>query len=220
MKYFNSNFIKFFSELSKNNSKDWFDKNRKTYQKEVKEPFKDLIEEMISQIQKYEPEVKINPSQAIMRINRDIRFSKDKTPYNAHVAANISKFGKKDKSYPGFYIQLSEKNILVYGGAYVLSTDQLERVRNRISKNLKEFKSIYSDKEFVKYYQEIEGEKHKRLAEEFKILLEKEPLIANKQFFYSGELDAKLITSERLADELMKYYKAGSALNRFLQTAL
>src|SRR5688572_23573096 len=117
MPYFSTDFIKFFKDLAKNNSSEWFNENRKVYEKEVKKPFATFVEEMIGRIRTHEPQVKIKAADAIMRINKDIRFSKDKTPYNTHVAANISPFGKKDKSYPGFYFQFSADGIKIVGGA-------------------------------------------------------------------------------------------------------
>src|SRR5690606_15875784 len=97
--FFSPAFLQFFRELAGNNNKDWFDANRKTYENEVKKPFAIFVDHMIGEIRRYEPEVRINATDAIMRINNDIRFSKDKTLYKTHVAANISRFGKKDKSY-------------------------------------------------------------------------------------------------------------------------
>ncbi len=219
MKYFNPAFLKFFNELSKNNNKEWFDENRKTYEKEVKKPFSDFVEEMIRRIQKHEPEVRIKASDAIMRINRDIRFSKDKIPYNTHVSANISEYGKKDKSYPGFYFQLSPEAINIYGGAYMVDNTTLEAIRKHITNHLNEFSKVYSDKGFKEKYGAIQGEKHKRIPKEFQDFIEKEPLIANKQFYYSAHLKPDIITSEQLPDELMKYYIAGKKTNDFLKRA-
>ncbi|MGE0567016.1 MAG: DUF2461 domain-containing protein [Bacteroidia bacterium] len=219
MKHFNPAFLKFFNELSKNNSTEWFNENRKTYEKEVKKPFSDFVDEMIKRIQKHEPDVKIKASEAIMRINKDIRFSKDKTPYNTHVSANISVYGKKDKSYPGFYFQLSPKGIMIYGGAYMVENTTLQALRSHIADNLKEFVKIYSDKSFKEKYGKIQGEQNKRIPPEFQKVVVKEPLIANKQFFYSAELKPVLITSDKLPDELMKYYLAGKKINDFLKMA-
>jgi uncharacterized protein (TIGR02453 family) len=126
MSYFNSAFINFFKDLSENNSTEWFNENRKTYEKEVKKPFTDFVNEMIERIKEHEPEIEIKASDAITRINKDVRFSKDKIPYNTHVAANISKYGKKDKSYPGFYFQFSNEKILMAGGSYVIDSCKIE----------------------------------------------------------------------------------------------
>src|SRR5687767_845666 len=185
MSYFNASFLKFFKELSKNNTTEWFNANRKIYEKEVKKPFSDFVEEMIKRIGKHEPEVQIKPADAIMRINKDIRFSKDKTPYNTHVAANISPFGKKDKSFPGFYFQLSPQGIQVFGGAYQVETPVLQNMRKYIGKNLKEFSAVYNDKKFKDKFGKLQGEQHKRLTPELQEVAVKEPLIANKQFYYS-----------------------------------
>ncbi len=220
MSYFNASFLKFFKELSKNNTTEWFNENRKTYEKEVKKPFSDFVEEMIGLIQKYDPEVQIKPSDAIMRINKDIRFSKDKTPYNTHVAANISKYGKKDKSYPGFYFQLSPEGIMMYGGAYVVESTTLPSIRNYISNNLKDFSAAYNDISFKQKFGNILGEQHKRVSTEFQGITEKEPLIANKQFYYSASLKPDIITSNTLPDELMEYYLAGKSVNDFLKSAI
>lgn len=220
MTYFNSSFLKFFKELSKNNNKEWFDENRKTYEKEVKKPFADFVDEMINRIHDEEPEVLIKPADAIMRINKDIRFSKDKTPYNTYVAANISRYGKKDKSYPGIYFQLSHEGVMIAGGAYMVDNPTLQAIRNYIADNLKEFSAAYRDKSFKEKFGEIQGEKSKRIPPEFKEIAEKEPLILNKQFFYSATLKPDIITSEKLPEILMEYYRAGKRVNEFVKKAI
>ncbi|MCD6013535.1 MAG: hypothetical protein K0Q79_3397 [Flavipsychrobacter sp.] len=220
MSYFTSDFTGFFKELSKNNTTDWFNTNRKTYEKNVKEPFAAFVGEMIKRIKKHEPDILIKPADAIMRINKDIRFSKDKTPYNTYVAANISPYGKKDKAYPGFYFQLSHDKISVFGGAYMLEPDALLNMRNYIAKNGKAFSAVYTDKNFKEKFGTIQGEKNKRIPEEFQAAAEKEPLIANKQFFYSAEIKPGIITKKELPDELMEYYAAGKKVNEFLRKGL
>jgi uncharacterized protein (TIGR02453 family) len=219
MPYISPGFLNFFKELSKNNSTAWFNENRKTYEKEVKKPFAELVEEMIRRIQKHEPDVQIKASDAIMRINKDIRFSKDKTPYNTHMAANISAFGKKDKSYPGFYFQLSPEGVSIFGGAYAVENPTLLNIRNHIAGNLKDFAHAYNDKNFVEKFGKIQGEQNKRIPPEFQATVEKEPLIANKQFYYSANLKPDIIQTDELPDKLMEYYLAGKGLNDFLKQA-
>ena len=220
MNYFDPAFINFFKELTKNNKTEWFNDNRKEYEKEVKEPFAVFVEEMIQRIRKYEPEIKIKSSEAIMRINKDIRFSKDKTPYNIYVAANISVFGKKDKSYPGFYFQFSHDKIIIFGGAYMIETDTLKKIRTYIAKNRKDFSIAYNDKNFKEKFGVIQGEKHKRVPEEFQNIAVKEPLILNKQFYYTAELKSNILLKNELPDKLMEYYLAGKKLSDFLKLAL
>lgn len=220
MSYFNPEFKKFFLELSKNNSSEWFNENRKRYEKEVKAPFAAFVAEMIQQIQKFESEINIKPSDAIMRINNDIRFSKDKTPYKTHVAANISVYGKKDKSYPGLYFQLSHDKIGIYGGTYMVETAILKKIRTHIAENLKDFSAAYNDQRFKEKFGTVQGEKNKRIPEEFQSVATFEPLIANKQFYYMAELNSENLLNKDLPDQIMKYYMAGKKLNDFLKSAM
>lgn len=219
MNYFNTAFLQFFEELSKNNTTVWFNENRKIYEKEVKKPFSDFVVEMIARIQQYEPDIQIKASDAIMRINKDIRFSKDKTPYNTHVSANISVYGKKDKSYPGFYFQLSPKEVAIYGGVFMVENTMLQNIRNCIANNLTDFSSAYNDTLFKEKFGSIQGEQNKRIPTEFQAVWGKEPLIANKQFYYSASLKSDIITSAQLPDKLMDYYLAGKKVNDFLKLA-
>lgn len=116
MSFFVKDFIDFFSELEKNNNKVWFDENKKRYEKYVKIPFIEFVTEIIIRVQEDDSLVNINAKEAIFRINRDVRFSNDKSPYKSHTSAAISAGGKKDFAYPGIYLELSHKGLGVYGG--------------------------------------------------------------------------------------------------------
>ena len=78
--YFTPAFNKFFIDLAPNNNKDWFDVNRNRYEQDVKLPFRGFTADVIKEISKIDPTVKMEAKDAIFRINRDIRFSKDKYP--------------------------------------------------------------------------------------------------------------------------------------------
>jgi uncharacterized protein (TIGR02453 family) len=220
MTHFSPTFLQFFMDLASNNNTAWFNTNRKTYEKEVKEPFAKFVAEMISRINTFEPEVQIKPSDAIMRINNDIRFSKDKTPYKLHVCANISTYGKRNLGYPGFYFQLSPENITIYGGVYTVDNPTLLKIRQHIAGNLKSLSQAYQDSAFKAKFGTIQGDQNKRLAAEFQSILQTEPLIANKQFYFGAELSPEFITDPKLPDILMEYYHAARPVNQFFQEAM
>ena len=219
MNYFNKAFLDFFSGLMKNNSREWFDKNRKVYETEVKNPFKSLVEHMISKIHEHDPEVQIEAKDAIFRINRDIRFSKDKTPYQTHVSANISPGGRKSP-HPGFYFQLSAKRLMIGGGVYQLEKDHLYQVRDEILHSPKEFQKLISDKSFKSHFGELKGEKNKILPSPFKEALGEQPLLANKQFYYMTEVSPTKIIQPGLDKLLMDYYLAGKKMNNYFKQAM
>jgi uncharacterized protein (TIGR02453 family) len=220
MAHFGQEYLDFFIELAGNNNKAWFDDNRSRYEKFVKEPFKLFIGDLIKEVNKVDPQVKVEPKDCITRINRDIRFSKDKTPYKLHMSAIISVGGKKDKSHPGMYIQADPEFMRIYGGAYELSTVQTAALRNAIAKDLKGFQKLIHAKPFVEAYGDIHGEKAKRIPLELRKAAEIEPLIFNKNMYYFAKLDPKTILSDSLVMDVMHYYKAGFPVQQFLEKTL
>ena len=219
MAYFTKAFTGFFKDLAINNNTAWFDANRKTYENEVKKPFAAFVDEMIARIAKVEPDIKIQAKDAIFRINKDIRFSKDKTPYNVYVAANISQFGRKDKAYPGFYFQLSHTGAQIFGGAYAPEKDTLQRIREMIAKDEKNFAKTINAPAFKKLFGSIQGEALKRIPPEWQDAYQRQPLIANKQFFYQATLPPVAVLDDKLPERLMEYHAAGKDVNAFLRKA-
>ena len=220
MALFTEDFINFFKELSKNNNKKWFDQNRKRYEESVKNPFRAFVEMMIDKIKADDPKVKITPAESIFRINRDIRFSRDKTPYKNHMSALISRTGKKERGFPGFAFRLGADGVGVYGGAHDLEKNRLHSVRQYISEHLDSFSELLNDNEFKDKYRRIQGDKNKRIPIEFKEAAEKQPLLFNKDFYYIATLNAKLILEDSLVDILMDYYFAAKPMREFLINAM
>lgn len=220
MNPFTKKTVAFFKDLAGNNTGDWFKENKKRYEEDVKQPFAAFTQHMIDRIAKHDASVKIAAADAIFRINKDVRFSKDKSPYKTYMSANISPFGRKDKAYPGFYFQVGAEGVAVFGGAYMPDKDQLERIRERIAKQPAAFRKAVEGKAFLKYFGEVQGERQKRLSGVAKDHADSIPWIANKQFYFRGSMPASAITSRDLADELIARYLAGKPLNDFLAQAL
>lgn len=220
MKYFEQDFIKFFTELEENNHKDWFDINRKRYLKNVKAPFETLIGELIVAFGQTVKGIHIETKDAMLRINRDVRFSKDKTPYLTHVSAIISEVGRKDKGVPGLYICCNHKEITLYGGVYMTSKERLLSIRNAIADNPKKFNRLINANDFVEKFGGIEGDKNKRLDAKFKSLEPICPEIANKQFLYSASLPSSFLLEDGLSDVILEYWIAALPLRNFLAEAI
>jgi uncharacterized protein (TIGR02453 family) len=220
MTYFSPDYLEFFKELAANNNKDWFDRNRKRYETVVREPFKHFIGQLISEMAKSEPELDIEPKDAIFRINRDIRFSKDKTPYKLNNSAIVSPAGRKDKNNPGIYLEFGPERLGVYGGIYMPSPAQVQKVRSYIQANIAEWESVVNAPEFKEAYGEIEGEKSKRIPKEFRQAAEKHPLLYNKQWYYHADLSPNVIIGESLMDTVLGLWKKAYPVKNFLSQAI
>jgi uncharacterized protein (TIGR02453 family) len=218
--YFNKGYLEFFMDLAANNNKEWFDKNRARYIKDVKQPFEDFTAVMIEKLKKPEELGDTKPSDCIFRINRDIRFSKDKTPYKLQMSAAFSKGGKKDMVSPGLYVELGPEHLGIYTGVYMPEKDILQQVRAKIASNMKKFETIVNAPAFKKAFGEVKGEKAKLLPPDLKEKAKVQPLILNKQFYVMHTHDPAIILKDKLIDHILKTYEAASDFNAFLKSAL
>lgn len=212
--------LQFLYELSQNNNKDWFEKNKKRFETSVKKPFEETVGAIIQKLKTLEPTFQIQPKDCVFRIYRDTRFSSDKTPYKTHMAAVFTDRGRQTHEQPGYYLHVEFGNLMLGGGAYFLEKDRLQKVRNAIMQDTSNFRKIIENQSFVSKFGEIKGEKNKVLPPEFKEAAKNEPLLANKQFYFMAELDPENWLRPDLADFILDYYEAGKPLNEFLRKAL
>lgn len=146
--------IKFLKDLKKNNNKPWFDANRKAYEA-AKTDFAEFIDAVIQKHGKKDPSIAhLKAKDCMFRINRDVRFSKDKSPYKNNMGASISKGGKKSMT-AGYYFHLQPGESFTGGGLYMAMPDQLKNIRQEIDYNWKEFHSIINSKSFKTIYGDL-----------------------------------------------------------------
>jgi uncharacterized protein (TIGR02453 family) len=217
MAWFEKDLIAFLMELKANNTKEWFTENKKRYEKSVKEPFNDFVAEMISRIQKDDPAYALPPKDAIFRIYRDVRFSKDKTPYKTHIAAIISPKGRKDFSSPGIYLEINSEAVNVYGGVHFVEKNVLHKIRTKLLNDPDSFNRVMDGSDFKQYFGEVLGEKNKRLPKEFAEAAQNQPLLFNKSFYFKSSMDIGVVLKDNLADEVFARYLAGKPFNLFFR---
>ncbi len=219
MKYFTPDYLQFFKDLAGNNNREWFHQNKTRYDASVKKPFEVFVEDLIKTVQKHDKSIQIKPSEAIFRINRDIRFSKEKTPYKLNASAVIAPGGRKSTGSSGLYVECGPEKLALASGVYSPEKEQLQNIRELIAKKPSNLMDILADKSFKKIWGELQGEKNKILSPEFKKAGEKCPWIYNKQFYTWVELNPKFITSDKLMDTVLEHYIAAKALSQFLNKA-
>lgn len=145
--------LKFLKDLKKNNNKPWFDNNRKTYEM-VKADFSSFAEKLIQGIATFDPTIgQLTAKECIFRINKDVRFSKDKSPYKTNMGASFTNGGKKINA-AGYYFHLEPGASFLAGGFYMPDANQLAQIRQEIDYNFDEWKSIIENKSFKKHFPE------------------------------------------------------------------
>lgn len=152
-----SSTLKFLKDLKKNNNKPWFDAHRKEYDS-AKSDFTNFIQAVIDKHSKSDPTIKsIQAKDCMFRINRDVRFSKDKSPYKTNMGAYISRGGKKS-IYGGYYFHCEPGQSFVGGGLWMPMPPELNKVRQEIDYNFAEFKKIITSKKFKSVYKDLSGD--------------------------------------------------------------
>jgi uncharacterized protein (TIGR02453 family) len=148
--------IKFLKDLKRNNNKPWFDKNRKLYEA-AKADFALFIQSVIDQHGKSDPSIKnLLSKDCMFRINRDIRFSKDKSPYKSNFGASINKGGRKAMNSAGYYFHLEPGGSFTGGGIWMPEPIELKKVRQEIDYNFAGFKKIIGAKKFKSVYGDLD----------------------------------------------------------------
>ncbi|NAS10950.1 DUF2461 domain-containing protein [Poritiphilus flavus] len=214
------NYSQFFKALAKNNHKSWFHENKKKYEQEVKAPFLQLLEALIPVLRDWDDRILPDPKKALFRINRDVRFSKDKSPYNLIMKAGFSPNGKKSV-FPGYYLGIDADSIHVGGGLFMLQPADLKKVRAEIAENSDRFLQIVEATSFKERLGDLLGENSKRLDKDLMPAAEKNPLIYKKQFYAMASLPLEAhYGSEKLPEIILSHFREIKPLNDFLNNAL
>lgn len=216
MPHFSPDYLEFFKELAPNNHKVWMDANRQRYLKTIKDPFYNFVDELIPEIAKIDQiNYELTAKDCVFRVNRDIRFAKDKSPYKLKMSAIISPGGKKNKSYPGIYFEMGPEDFRIYGGLYSLDKEQIYDMRQLIVSNLMQFNQLISEKTFKTAYGEILGEKNKIIPKEFKEAAGKQALILNKNWYFFKTFDPEIILQPNLKKIILDHYKIAKPVKDF-----
>lgn len=216
MAFFNKDFLLFFKDLAANNNKDWFDKNRSRYEESVREPFKVFVQGLIDHLKNEDDRyAELEAKDCIFKINRDIRFSKDKTPYKLMASAVIAPRGKKSSAVNGIYFEFGSEVLSVYGGVYEINREDLLRVRETIANNPLEFSQLFKSPEFLATYKNVLGEKNKILPVHLRKAGEKEPLIYQKQWYFCKTFKADSIVKDDLDELLIRCYQIGKPIEDY-----
>lgn len=218
-----SSTIKFFKDLKNNNNKPWFDENKPKYL-HARADFENFVNEILISLRNFDKDMQlIEVKNCIFRINRDVRFSKNKTPYKNNFAASFKKEGKKS-IYAGYYLHLQPGgNSFAGGGLWTPEPQNLKKVRQEIDYCFSDFENIIYAPAFKKQFGELGREDGQVLVNIPKGYERDNPAaeyLKLKSFFVSNDITDKELTQPGLLKTVIKSFEAFHPLQSFLNRAL
>lgn len=212
----------FLRELAANNERDWFEANKARYEADVKGPFLDLIAALAPGLKKIDPAVVVDPRPnggSMMRLHRDRRFAKDKSPYKTFVGAFFAPASGKAEGTPGYYLRIEPGASVAGGGLWQPGTAALKQVRDKIAGDpdgWSEASSGQALRQMCKYA----GESLKRPPAGYDPAGPHIEDIKRKDFAVVATLSDADVCRAGFKDALLEHYRDASPLVRFLADAV
>ncbi len=212
--------LKFLSSLKKNNNKDWFDKHKNDYLS-AKANMEMTVAEFIGSIAKFDKAIAgLDPAKCLFRIYKDVRFSKDKSPYKTNLGASINPNGKQ-KVEPVYYLHIEPGNSFIAGGMWMPPAEELKKIRQEIDYNGKVLKKILGNDVFKKQFGGLSAEyKLKTTPKGYDKNHPDIELLRHTSYIVWAKLSDKLICSKALHKDLAQKAKLIKPFLDFLRVAL
>jgi uncharacterized protein (TIGR02453 family) len=213
------NILSFLSDLASNNRREWMQENKKRFELAKKE-FVGFVDQILVELQKSDPAlIGIKANECIFRLNRDVRFSKDKSPYKLNFAAFISPEGKKTFG-PGYYLHVQPGQSFIAGGIYMPPTEQVQKIRQEIDYNPGPLDALFSDPDFLAMFPQMEGDALVRAPKPYTEDHPKIQWLKKKSFLVSHALgDAELLAKNSM-DDIANGFALMQPFNTYLRMAL
>jgi len=219
----NKQTLKFLKDIKVNNSRKWLDENREKYDF-AKNDILTLTEQLIKAVADFDKTISnayLDPKKCITRLNRDLRFAKDKTPYKTDYYIVLNKDGKNSPS-AFYFLHIEPDNCFVGGGVYNPQPEQLKKIRQEIDYAFDEWTAIIKNKQFKKTFpsginnsgilsRTPKGFDKENKASEF---------LKMKGFYTMEKLTDKEIMSEDTSKKINSYFKSTKPLVDFLNQAI
>ena len=213
----------FLTELSENNNRPWFIMNKPRYDI-LRAEFLDVVTELIGELGKFDPLVAgCNPKKAMFRINRDIRFSNDRSPYKTRFSAGITPNDKRRPSAGGgstYYFQIEGNGTLGFGvGEYLPPPERLRAIRENVVNDATGFAKLLKNKQLrATYHDLLDEDKLQRPPKGFDPAHQHVEYLKLKSFFVWTEVKLEVNAPEKLVPQLARAFKDASPLVNWLRS--
>tara|TARA_B100001027_G_C16263201_1_gene330574 strand:- start:1442 stop:2113 length:672 start_codon:yes stop_codon:yes gene_type:complete len=197
----NPDILVFYKDIEKNNNREWFEKQKSRY-KALESELKVFNEEVKNGLDKEDDIERVK----MFRIYRDVRFSKDKTPYKTHFGVSFHR--KKPKLRGGYYMHIKPENSFIAGGFWDPNPKDLFRIRKELEFDAQELRNIINEKKFNLIWGELQGEKVKTAPKNFNKEHPDIDLIRHKQYIFIKKFNDKSVLSSDFLNEVINNFIA------------
>lgn len=214
--------FRFLRDLAANNNRDWFQANKARFEKDLKEPAQAFITEFGGPLHEISPHFRADPrghGGSLFRIYRDIRFSRDKSPYKTHQGMHFPHEAGKNAHTPGFYLHLEPGGCFAGVGLWRPDSATLKVLRQRVAADPAAWRAAVQNASFKAHFT-VQGESLKRVPRGFAADHEMAEVLKLKDFTAYTPLTQKQITSARFVEEYARLCRAGGSLVKFICEAL
>jgi uncharacterized protein (TIGR02453 family) len=196
--------LDFLKKIKANNNREWFHENKPEYQK-AHEGIIGFADQLLENLNKHDNIKTVSGKKSMYRIYRDVRFSKNKTPYNVHWSGGFAR--ATDALRGGYYFRLEHDNFLIGGGFWGPNPKDLKRIREEIDFNDEAFRSIFNQKKFKETFGELVGEEVKTSPKGYSIDNPNIDLLRKKQFILSKSFTIKEVLDKNYHQKVDDTYK-------------
>ena len=216
------NTLQYLDDLKANNNRDWFLENKKRYEV-VKKEYQQLVGNFLDAMKPLDPSLEmLEVKNCTFRINRDIRFSKDKTPYKSHLGIWLSS-GAKGVNRSGYYVHLEKGASFIAGGLYCPEAEDLKKMRKEIAFFHDDLEAIFNEKNFKREFNDFDRNEKNMLKNPPRGFEKEHPAIEFlklKSFESSQRIDISEATKKDFVTRMSKKLIALKPLNDFINRAL
>jgi uncharacterized protein (TIGR02453 family) len=214
--------LQFLDDLKANNNRDWFLDNKKRYEA-FKKDYHQLVADFLDAMKPLDPSLEmLEVKNCTFRINRDIRFSKDKSPYKAHLGVWLSS-GVKGLNRSGYYVHIEKGASFIAGGLYAPEAEDLKKMRKEIAYFYEDLEEILNEKDFKKEFQDFDRNEKNTLKNPPRGYEKDHPaieLLKLKSFESSHKFDISEVTKKDFVATMSQKLIALKPLNDFINRAL
>jgi len=214
-----ADYFRFFKELSANNNREWFEDNKPRFRESVQAPLVAFVEAMAPRLKKVSKHFVADPrlnGGSIFRIYKDVRFSRDKTPYKTHGGVQFRHARGKDAHAPGFYVHMGPGEVFFGGGIWMPPSDVLLKIRSAIRDDGAAWRKATTGAAFRKHFGEMRGDQLTRPPRGFDGEDANIEDIRRKSFFAMEQGTEKLAKSAEFPDAVADAMKEATPLMKFL----